>query len=198
MKNVPFINLIGLLMYLSVATRPDITYDVNFSSQFNNPGKEHWHAAKRIIRYLKGTQDQGLIYTKTGKPLIAFVDADWTSNVNDRKSYTGFVYILSGSAITWESRKQRSVALSSTEAEYSYMALSEAAKETVYLRRFLKELSYNIEHPTTIYCDNQGAQKITKNSVFHSRTKHIDIRHHFVREVYERGELDVQYIPTGS
>ncbi|KFM76507.1 Retrovirus-related Pol polyprotein from transposon TNT 1-94, partial [Stegodyphus mimosarum] len=79
-----------------------------------------------------------------------------------------------------------------------YMALSEAAKETVYLRRFLKELGYNIETPTTIYCDNQGAQKITKNSVFHSRTKHIDIRHHFAREVYERGELDVQYMPTSE
>ncbi|XP_035210361.1 secreted RxLR effector protein 161-like [Stegodyphus dumicola] len=182
-------------MYLSMATRPDITYAVNLLSQFNiNPGKEHWHAAKRILRYLKGTQDRGLIYTKTGKPLIAFVDAYWASNVDDRKSYTGFVYILTGSAISWESQKQRSVALSSTEAEY--MALSEAAKETVYLRDFLKELGYNIEHPTTIYCDNQGAQKITKNSVFHSRTKHIDIHHHFVREVYELGELDVQYIPV--
>lgn len=113
-----------------------------------------------------------------------------------RVSYTGFVFKLANTTITWEDRKQKSIALSSTEAEY--MALTEAAKETVYLRNLLEEMCY-MEHqykPITVYCDNQGAQKLMRNPMYHSRTKHIDIRHHYVRDVFQSGKLDVSYIPT--
>ena len=184
-------------MYLAVSTRPDIAYAVSSLSQFNqNPGKAHWISAKRILRYLKGTQHFGLLFTKNGKNLHGYVDADWGAAVDDRRSYTGFVFKLANSAISWESRKQRTVALSSTEAEY--MALTEAAKETTYLRCFLKEVGIlsSDAKPTNVFCDNQGAQELMRNPVHHARSKHIDIRHHYVREVFEKGDLEVEYITT--
>ncbi|KAL6420407.1 hypothetical protein ACFW04_014533 [Cataglyphis niger] len=176
--NIPYQSLLGSLMYLAVSTRPDIFYAISILSQFNtNPGKAHWSAAKRVLRYLKGTINYSLVYTKSEIPLIGFVDADWGGNVNDHVSYTGFVFKLANTAITWEARKQKSIALSSTEAEY--MALTEAAKETIYLRNLLEEMCYmeRQSKSTTIYCDNQGAQKLMRNPMYYSRTKHIDIWH---------------------
>ncbi|XP_053960596.1 uncharacterized protein LOC128864864 [Anastrepha ludens] len=115
----PFQCLIGALMYLAVSMRPDIAYAVNFMSQFNNNYTEqHWKAAKRILRYIKGTLQQGLLYKKTGADLYGVVDADWGANSADRRSYSGFAFIFAGSSISWEARKQRTVSLSSTEAEY--------------------------------------------------------------------------------
>ncbi|KAG8186820.1 hypothetical protein JTE90_020498 [Oedothorax gibbosus] len=117
MEDIPYQSLIGSLMYLSVATRPDITHSVNFLSIFNNnPGKLHWQTAKRILRYLKLTRDQGIEFKKTGEPLTAFADANLASCTSDRRSFTGIVCKHAGSAITWEARKQRTVALSTTEA----------------------------------------------------------------------------------
>ena len=197
MKMIPYQSLIGSLMYLAVSTRPDIAYSVYFLSQYNtNPGKAHWMAAKRILRYLRGTTNHGLVYQKTENPLIGFVDSDWGASLDDRISYTGFVFKLADAAITWESKKQRTVALSSTEAEY--LALGEATKEAVYLRNLLQEIGYmHLKcEPTVLFCDNQGAQNLTKNPVFHCRTKHIDIRHHYIREIFRKGQIDVKYIPT--
>lgn len=184
-------------MYLAVATRPDLAYTVSVLSQFNhNHGKTHWCAAKRVLRYLQGSAEHALLFEKTEQPLIGYVDADWGADIDDRASHTGYVFKLAGAAITWESRKQRTVALSSTEAEY--IALSEAAKEAVYLRTFLKEIGCQdqVTGMTTIYCDNQSAQKLMKNPVYHSRSKHIDIRYHYVREIFQNGDIDVRYIST--
>ncbi|CAB3252424.1 unnamed protein product [Arctia plantaginis] len=117
MNQYPYQSLIGALMLLAVCTRPDITYAVNYLSQFNtNYNIEHWKAAKRVLRYLKGTSDYGLVYERTGLPLFGVVDADWGGNTVDRRSYSGFAFILAGAPISWEARKQRTVALSSTEA----------------------------------------------------------------------------------
>ena len=117
-------------MYLSVLTRPDISYSLSYLSQFNNNyDKRHWDCAKRILRYLKRTADYSLKYSKNEHELQGFVDSDWGSDSVDRKSYTGFCYRLSNSPVSWESRKQKIVALSSTEAEY--MAITEAAKEGI-------------------------------------------------------------------
>lgn len=199
METIPYSSLVGSLMYLAVSTRPDIAHAVSALSQYTtNPGKEHWQAAKRVLRYLRGTENHGLIFKQLSCPLEGYVDSDWGGNIDDRLSYTGFVFKLANGAVTWESRKQRSVALSSTEAEY--MALTEAAKETIYLRNLLKDFGFLSDdaEPTIVYCDNQGAQKLMRNPIFHSRTKHIDIRHHYVREVFQRGELNVKYIPTNE
>lgn len=193
MNKYPYQQLIGSLMYLAVATRPDIAYAVSLLSQFNtNYEKRHWDAAKRVLRYLKGTSDYGIYFSKNQEELKGFADADWGGCINDRRSYTGYCFKLSSGAISWESRKQRTVALSSTEAEY--MGLSEAVKEAVYLRKFFEELEIEETQELIIYNDNQGAAKLAKNSQFHGRTKHIDIRYHFIRDVVEDQKVTIKYI----
>lgn len=194
---LPFQQLIGNLMYLAVLTRPDIAYAVSFLSQFNNCyNKVHWQCAKRILRYLKGTKNVSMKFEKTDSlNLVGFVDADWGSNKRDRKSYSGYIFKLSGAAISWKSCKQKTVALSSTEAEY--MALSEATKEAIYLRNLLSDLTGQ-QDCVEIYNDNQSTQKLANNPVFHDRSKHIDIRYHFVRDAVRDKIIDLKYLPTGE
>lgn len=191
----PYQELIGALNYLAVATRPDISHIVSCLSQFNTCySGQHWKAAKRVLRYLKGTIDFGITYTKNTNALEGFVDADWAGCPVDRRSYTGFVFNLSGAAVSWESRKQRTIALSSTEAEY--MALSEAAREALYLQGFLSELKLSDSKRIKLMNDNRGAQLLAHNHTFHARSKHIDIKHHFIREVLLRGQLEIKHIPS--
>ena len=183
-------------MYLSVCTRPDITHAVNYLSQFNNCYQEqHWRAAKRVLRYLKCTRNCELVYFKTGKGIITYVDADWTGDTADSRSYSGQVTILANAAVGWESKKQKTIALSTAEAEY--MALSKACKEAIFVKELLQALIGNND-PIQIYCDNQSAIKLSSNPVFHNRTKHIDIRHHFVRECLHTGKVKIDYCPTGE
>lgn len=123
-----------------------------------------------------------------------YVDADWGNCVNDRHSYTGFVFVLCAAPIAWESRKQRTVALSSTEAEY--MGLADATKEGIYLKNFLSEIGLKEMERITIYNDNLGAQKLAENPMYHRRTKHIDLRHHFVRETIQNGDIVIEYLKS--
>lgn len=182
------------MLYLAITSRPDIAYCVNYLSQFNtNYNSEHWQAAKRVLRYLKGTSNHGILYEHKGTYLYGVVDADWAGNEVDRRSYSGYAFIFAGSAISWEARKQTTVALSSTEAEY--MALSEATKEALYLKGFLEKLNIKC-NSVTMYNDNQGTIKLVENNYFHSRTKHIDVRHHFVREANEQKLINIKYLPT--
>lgn len=172
---VPYRELVGSLMYIAMGSRPDIAHAISYLSCYNDCYRHvHWTAAKRVLRYLKGTLDYAIIYRFTGGlPLVGFVDADWGSCPDDCRSYTGRAFILAGGSVIWESRKQRTVALSSTEAKY--MGISDSFKEAVYLRQFLKELGPEDMANVTVLCDNVGAQKLASNPVFHSRTKHIDI-----------------------
>lgn len=191
----PYRELIGALMYIAVGTRPDIANTVSRLAQFvNEPNNQHWAAAKRVLRYLSGTKHIGLLYTRTNESIIGYSDADWGGCTADRRSFTGYDFILGGAAITWKSQKQRTVALSSTEAEY--ISLSEAIKEALHLRSLLREIGLEEISPVRLYVDNRGAQQLAQNSVYHSRTKHIDIRHHFVREVIEEGLVILEHIPT--
>lgn len=138
-----------------------------------------------------------LEYKATGVPLHGYVDADWGGDTLDRKSHTGFAFYLAGSAFSWESKKQNSVALSSTEAEY--MALCTAAKEAVYLKGLLNEIGYMDKNTSiVVYGDNLSAQQLAKNPVYHSRSKNIDIRYHFVREVVENKDVQLKYVPTDN
>ncbi|XP_073814329.1 uncharacterized protein [Musca autumnalis] len=174
--------------------RPDIAYAVNFMSQFNsNYTEEHWKAVKRILRYLKGTLDYGLLFKKTNENLFGVVDADWGGNISDRRSYSGYAFILAGGAISWEARKQRTVSLSSTEAEY--IAIAEASKEAIYLKGILNSIGLNTEN-ITLYNDSQSAQKLIQNFGYSARTKHIDIRHHFVRDCVRNGNISLEYLST--
>lgn len=195
--NLPYQQLIGSLMYLAVLTRPDISYCVSYLSQFNDCFDEiHWKSAKRVLRYLKCTKSKGLLFKKSDTiRLEGFADADWASNVIDRKSYSGYCFKLSGAVVSWESRKQCSVSLSSTEAEY--IALSEASKEAIYLYNLLGELIGTYDC-ITLYNDNQSAQKLCLNPTFHKRTKHIDVRYHFIRETISNNIVSIEYLSSND
>lgn len=178
-------------MYLVVLTRPDLSYTVSYLSQFNNCSNEtHWKHLKRVLRYLKGTKDQCLTFNKDDIGLEGFVDADWGGNLVDRKSYNGFVFKFCGGSVSWESRKPKTVGLSSTEAEY--MALTEASKEATYLKNLYHALPGEcITVP--LYNDSQSAQKLVYNPVLHKKSKHIDIKYHFIREVVFNNCLVLRY-----
>lgn len=179
-------------MYLAICTRPDILHSVCKLSQKNTePHHEHMTAAKRILKYLKKTVDFKLKYQKTGEHVICYADSDWGGDTESRKSYTGYVFLLAGGAFSWESKKQPTVALSSTEAEY--MALSSATKEAIYLQKLLGEIQLHCPEKIIINGDNQGALHLVKNPIFHNRTKHIDIKFHHIRDVYKNGNIDLKY-----
>ena len=197
MKTRPYRELVGSLIYLANATRPDIAFAANTLSRFcNNPGKGHWQAAKRVLRYLKKTTHYGLTYTKDGEKLKAYTDSDWAGDTDDRKSCSGNILVLSGAAISWKSKKQASVALSTMEAEYT--ALSEVSREIIYMKRLLTHMGFYdlVKTPISVYCDNQSAIKLSKDAVFHKRSKHIDISFHFTRELVENNEIVVEYLET--
>ena len=194
---LPYQSLIGSLNYLAVATRPDIAHAVSFLSQFNTCfNHTHYNAAKRVLRYLKGTVSLGLCFKKVAHPrLVCYSDSDWANCPVDRRSYTGFVTLYAGTAISWESRKQRTVALSSTVAEY--MALSDCTKEALYMSRLLKELCDETS-VTEIFCDNRGAIELSINPVYRKRTKHIHTRYHFIRECAVDKRVKFSYCCTAE
>ena len=145
---------VGSLLYLSCWTRPDITFAVSNAAQFcSKPTKQHWTAVKRIMRYLRGTQDYGLLYTRNDKKDVeGYSDADWAGDVNDRKSTSGYLFKMGGGAVSWRSKKQTNVALSTAEAEY--MALASAAQEAIWLRQLNSELNHPSSSATVIHEDN--------------------------------------------
>ena len=183
-------------MYLAVSTRPDIAFAVNSLARFNsNPQKDHWTALKRVLRYLKGTINIGILYKQDDSDkCIGYSDADWAGDTSDRKSTSGYIFMFSGGPISWNSKKQKCVALSTAEAEY--VALSGAAQECFWLRQLEKELGCSSEGPTLLFEDNQSAIAMAKNPQFHGRAKHIDIRHHFVREQVANGSIKLDYCST--
>lgn len=194
-------SMLGSLMYLMIGTRPDLAYAVGALSQHAaTPGKQHFEALKRAYRYVRATTDHSITYTggtDGNTNLTGYVDADWATDINDRRSITGYVFNMCGGAVSWSSKKQHSTALSSTEAEY--MAASNASKEAIWLRGLLLELgAIKNDFPIPLLIDNQSAIALVKNGEFHERTKHIGIRYHFIRERYEDGEIELEYCPTGD
>ena len=191
----PYQCIIGCLLYLSVGSRPDITYSVNTLAKFSShPSQQHWTAFKWVLRYLKGTVHFGIMYTKeSSKECIGYSDADWAGDLDDRKSTSGYLFKISGGAVTWRSKKQ---ALSTAEGEY--MALSNAAQEAIVLRQLTTELSSPPETSTTIFEDNQSAICMTKNPQFHGRAKHISIKYHFIREQVKNGNIELRYCPSNE
>lgn len=197
MMGVPYRNTVGCFMYLMVGTRPDLAAAVGVLNQFaSDPCRTHWQALKRVFRYIQGTRTHGITFQAASEPkLQGFSGADWAGDIASRKSTSGYVFVMNGGCISWKSKQQRTVALSSTEAEY--MALSEALQEAIWLKVFLCELGeMSQDEAVTIFEDNQGAIALAKNPEFHKRTKHIDIRYHFVREKVEDGQVDLNYCPT--
>ncbi|KAE9596295.1 putative RNA-directed DNA polymerase [Lupinus albus] len=186
--------LVGSLVYLTI-TRPDIAYAVHIVSQFvSSPSTVHWAAVLRILRYLRGTQFQSLLFSSTSSlTLSAYSDAD-CGDPTDRKSTTGFCIFLGDSLISWKSKKQDVISRSSTEAEYRAMATTTA--EIVWLRWLLASLGVDQPEPTPMYCDNKSAIQIAHNSVFHERTKHIEIDCHFTRHHFQHGTITLPFISS--
>lgn len=187
--------VVGSLMYAMLGTRPDICFAVNRLAQYgSNPSKLHLNSAMHVLRYLKHTQHYALLFGKNDcEELIGFTDSDWAADTDDRRSTTGYCYTFTGGCVAWQTRKQRTVALSSTEAEY--MALTECAKHGQWTTQLLEQLDFDVD-PIPLFTDSLGAKAIAENPVHHGRTKHIDIRHHYVRDAVSNGTFNVSTVGT--
>ena len=194
MRNIPYHESVGSLMYASLGTRPDITYAVQTVSRFSkNPGQAHWEAVKRIFRYLKGSKDLWLTYGGQQKDLKGYADVDG-SMAEDQHAISGYAFLFYGGAVSWAAKRQEIVSLSTTESEY--VAVTHASKEALWLRSLISQLFDIVLESTPLFSDNQSAIALTKDHQYHPRTKHIDIRFHFIRWVIEGGSLRLIYCPT--
>lgn len=196
-NNDDYRKLIGMLLYLTTHTRPDIAAAVSILSQkVSKPNQTDMNEVKRIIRYLKGTQylKLRLSYALGEQQLHSYSDANWAEDRENRKSNSGQFCSVNGGAVSWSCRKQEVIALSSTEAEY--VALSETCKETVWLKRLLNFFDENITSEIMIFTDSQSCLKMIQNDKFSNRTKHIDVKYHFTRDLVSTGEIKLHYVET--
>lgn len=194
--NIPYREAVGSLLFAARVSRPDIEYAVNYASQFLDCySQEHWQFVKKILRYLKGTVDFGITFGNSGSldSLHGFTDADYAGCLDTRKSRSGFVFVLNGAPISWSSKRQCVVSLSTAESEY--IALAHGVQEAVWLRQFLLELNVDFKE-IKIFVDNQAAIKLASNSECHKRSKHIDVRYHFIRDIVNTKQVELEYIPT--
>eukprot|EP00879_Flechtneria_rotunda_P000030 GHRR01000048.1.p1 GENE.GHRR01000048.1~~GHRR01000048.1.p1 ORF type:complete len:438 (+),score=38.22 GHRR01000048.1:151-1464(+) len=196
-NGVPFMELVGCLLYLASCTRPDIAQSVGALSRYMScPTQQHWCAAKGVVRYLAGTIDYGINFTKGAGAMIGYCDADFAGDVDTRRSTTGYVFMRNGGAISWSSKLQPTVAVSTAEAEY--MAAASAAKEALWLRKLVFDFGKEVSQPVVIHSDNQAALKLLTNAVISARSKHIDVLHHFARERVVRKEVAFTYSHTSE
>ncbi|KAJ0726566.1 putative RNA-directed DNA polymerase [Helianthus annuus] len=200
---VQYRQMVGALQYVTLS-RPDLAFAVNKVCQFMQaPTTNHWSAVKRILRYLQGTINHGLLlrhdsgsllHAYTDAQLTAFSDADWAGCPDDRRSTGGFAIYLGRNLVSWAARKQKTVSRSSTESEYK--ALADTVAELTWLETLLRELCFPVKIAPTLWCDNLGATYLSANPVFHARTKHVEVDFHFVREKVAQRKLHVQFIST--
>ena len=196
---VRYRQLVGSLIWL-LNTRLDVSFVVGILSSFmQQPRKSHLRLAQRVLRYLRDTPTLGLWYAAGGPDssftLRGWCDSDWGGNPDSRRLTTGYVFTFGSGAVSWISKKQPTVALSSTEAEYR--AACSATTEVIWIQRLLAELGFP-QQKTVLATDNQSCIAIARNPVFHARTKHIEIQYHFVREKVLDGTVELQYCPTAS
>ncbi|GJV80957.1 retrovirus-related pol polyprotein from transposon TNT 1-94 [Tanacetum coccineum] len=194
MSRVPYASAVGSLMFVMICTRPDIAHAVRVVSRYMaEPGREHWEAVKRILRYIKGTSDVALCFGESDLIVKGYVDSDYAGDLDGSKSTTRYVFTLCSGTVSWVSKLQSVVAMSTTEAEY--VAAVQASKEAVWLKMLLEDLIHEQEK-ITLFCDNQSALYLARNPTFHSKTKHIRVQYHFIREKVEEGTMDMQKIHT--
>jgi len=196
MRVVPYRELVSKLLYLAIATRPDITYTVGVLCQFmENPGQDHWDMAKRVLRYLKGTVDMSLVYSRTSSPdlFMTYSDADLTGNPDNGQSTGGFTVCIGGGAVQWGSCLQPHVSLSSTELEYT--TLSKVGCEVMWMRYLLGEFGYDMSHPSPIMVDNASAIQVAKHPEHQSTMKHVHRAYHWIHDHIEQGALRINHVP---
>ncbi|XP_019051493.1 PREDICTED: uncharacterized protein LOC109113961 [Nelumbo nucifera] len=176
-------SVVGALQYVTI-TRPDIAYAVNRVCQFlHTPTIDHWAAIKCILRYLKGTMKHGFFFDSNPGPLSiqAFSDADWVGCPDDRRSTRGYAIFLGQNLIAWSSKKQATMARSSTESEFR--ACANTATKILWLKALLDDLGIRLSQAPTIWCDNIGATSLASNPIFHAKTRHIEVDFHFLRDL---------------
>eukprot|EP00253_Pinus_taeda_P019335 PITA_19335 len=184
----------GKLMYVMVSTRPNISHAVGVVSRFMaNPSEEHWRAVKWVLRYLRGTSDHCIIFSGGEGLVYGYVDVDYAGDLDKTRSTTGYVFTLVGGAISWMSKLQETIALSITEAEY--IAASDASKEAIWLKGLRDEIG-RTQEKVDVFCDIQSAIHFATNPAYHRRTKHIDVRYHFLRHVIDVGKVALQKVHT--
>lgn len=195
--NVPYRELIGCLTYATLTTRPDLCASTNFFSRFQGSyTDEHYTFAKRVLRYIQGTLNLKMVYHRNPEAdvLVGYADADWANDRLDRKSISGYVFKVYGNTISWSSRKQATVSLSSTEAEY--IALAQGSCEAMWLRNLLQDLKVKCDGPTILYEDNQSCIRVAEEPREHKRMKHIDVKYNFIRDAIVTKCVDVRYTPS--
>jgi hypothetical protein len=183
-------------MYAAVMTCPDIAFAVSTLSQYlDAPRTTHFHAVTRVFHYLSGTKDLKLVLGGSDTTIVGYSDSDWASQIH-RHSISGFAFFVGKGVVSWSSKKQPIITLSSTEAEY--VALTHSSKDIIWIQKLLKEFSsiFPSSLPTTLNCDNQGAIRLSKDSTFHGHTKHIDVHFHFIRQTVSQGHISLCYCPT--
>ncbi|KAK8556182.1 hypothetical protein V6N12_002595 [Hibiscus sabdariffa] len=198
MSQIPYASAIGSIMYAMICTRPDLSYALSMTSRYQaNPGEGHWTAVKNILKYLKRTKDLFLVYGGEKELCIkGYTDASFQTDKDDSRSQSGFVFCLNGGVVSWKSLKQDTVADSTTEAEY--IAASEAAKEAVWIKKFITGLGVipSISDAVDLYCDNNGAIAQAKEPRSHQRSKHNLRRFHLIREIIDRGDVEICKVHT--
>lgn len=195
--HLPYRQLIGCLTYATITTRPDLCAATSFMSRFQNCyTNQHFSIAKRILRYVKETIDVKLVFNRdlTSNAIIGYTDADWAGDKYDRKSTSGYVFKVFGNTVSWLSKKQATVSLSSTEAEY--IALCDGACEAIWLRNLIAEMGIVCNEPIVIYEDNQSCIKVAEEPREHKRMKHIDVKYNFIREAITNKYICVKYIQS--
>jgi hypothetical protein len=194
MINVPFLEGVGSLMHLANLNRPDISFALVQVSRFSqNPGMEHWKGLKRILAYQRKAVNHGLLFGGGSNKLCGYVDVEYAGDLEIRRSTSGAVFILNNGHISWQSRHQTCVALSTKESEF--IAASDGTKEAIWLRRLYTELG-GADLTVPLRCDNQGAIALILNPIFHQRTKHMDVRFFFVSDAQQEGKIVVIYMKT--
>ena len=192
-----FQEIVGCLQWIATCTRPDISFAASYLARYTaEPRETHWEFALGVTSYLRHTQDEGLTLGGPEAPLEGWVDANWAGYRDSRRSTTDYVFKINGSLIVWSSRRQATVASSTVEAEY--VAAAEAAREAVWLRGLLEEIDCKITSATVLHCNNQGSIRLSFNPAMHQRMKHINIKHHMIRELIEKSVVSLVYIPTAS
>lgn len=190
----PFRELVGCLLWLTMGSRPDLAFSVGYLSRHLDRSTEvHWKQGLRVLRYLAGTAELSIRYTPTGgeSPEV-YSDADWAGCVKTRKSISSHIILVNGGAVSWASTQQKIVALSSAESEYT--AATEAAKSAVWITKIYNEILYPIT--PKIYVDNQSAIRLCNSNAFHRRTKHFDVKSKFIKDLVEKKQIELAYIPT--
>jgi len=190
-------NLLGRVTYAMTHTRPDIAFAVGYLGRFSaNPTKKHWQMLLKLCRYLKGTVDKVITYTK-GEGILeleGYVDAAHADCIKTRRSTGGYLITINGAPLSWQSKRQSTVATSTTEAEY--MSAFSGTKEVIWLRELLKELGHPQEGITTIWEDNQPCISLSKDPSNHQKSKHFDVTYHFLRERVQMKQVELVYVPT--